>query len=148
VESEGKRYVVLPAEFNGTPALAFGSPAFTTLVGADKPLQRQMESEDRALAKTEAETDRVVAAEAKVVEKAETQALLSRHSFWGQVKFYGSFVLLAAGLIALCIFFPPAIPVLLTLWRAFTGALSALFSLIGGIIRRLLGIWKKPDGTP
>jgi len=148
VESGGTRYVILPPAFNGTPALAIGSPAFTTLASADKPLQRQFSAEDKAFEKTTAETDKVVSAEAKAVEKAETQALFASHTFRGRVKFYGSLALLVAGLIALCIFFPAAVPVLVAICRALTGALSAVVSFMGAIIRRLIALWKKPGGTP
>jgi len=83
VVSQGKKYVVLPIEFSGTPALAIGSPALNTLVASDRALQGQMRAEDKALAQVTRETDKVITSEAMDAAKQE-----ARPSFWHKFTFF------------------------------------------------------------
>lgn len=144
VESKGTRYVVLPQELNGSPALAIGSPALTSLVAQDKPLAKQLESEQAALASDEAQTDKVIAAKQAIVDKVETQKIIDRASLWGRVKFYGTIAAIAIGLGALCYFFPPAIPFVLAFFRSIASGITWAFGLISGFVAKL---FTKPTPT-
>jgi len=141
--AQGKRYVVLPPEFNGTPALVIGSSATDSLLAGEKPLASQLAQEAHDLEQTEKATDQVIAEKERIVDKTETAAVIQRHTIWGRIKLYGSLALVAAGIVALCIFFPAAIPVLLAIWRAIQAALSAIISFVGGLISK----WTNKGGT-
>jgi hypothetical protein len=119
----GTHYITLPVEFQDTPRLALGSPAMEALLSADKPLERQLRAEERALGKVTSAGDKVIAAKERFIEKAEAEKMIAAHSFWHRVKLWGFWLSIGAALAALCYFVPVLVPVALSAGKFILGAI-------------------------
>ena len=116
------RFVVLPPNFDlDIRPLVIDSPDFVKLTLEDPAIKKQLESDNKAAGKFEAKVDDAFRATVK-----DADSLPPKKFPWLGV-FSGLGIV---GTIALCVFVPAFIPVILTLVRTVGGFVADLFSYI------------------
>jgi hypothetical protein len=130
-DSGSKKYVVLPVDYDGKPLLTLDSPEYKEVLDQNKELKEQVAQEVEQFQKYEKKTAEVLI---KANEELEGE---KRSSFWGWFLALGS-VGGIAGLIALCVFFPAAQPLIVNV-------LQGLISGINSFIKMIANLFKSND---
>lgn len=124
-----KKYVVLPVDYDGKPLLTLDSPEYKEVLEQNKALKEQVAQEVEQFQKYEKKTqDSIRAAN----EKLESER---RSGFWGWFFALGSFGTVA-GLIAVCIFFPAAQPLIAGVLQSFVSGVESTFKMVGSLFKR------------
>lgn len=137
LDIQGKRFLTLPGEFNGTPTLVFGTPEADKALKADPKTEKQVKEEQKTLGKVEKEETKIIAQ----VQKEEAKEKSSGSSFF-HLGFFGKlilasplFLLLVFGV--LCIFFPALLPLLFNLVSDIREGINFLLSLAAEGVERI-----------
>lgn len=124
-----KKYVVLPVDYDGKPLLTLDSPEYKTVVSENKELKEQVAQEAESFQKYERKTQDIVR---KANDELETQ---KRSGFWGWFFALGSLGSIAAA-IAVCVFFPAAMPLIANVLQGFIGGINSTIKMITNLFKK------------
>ena len=123
-----KKYVVLPVDYDGKPLLTLDSPEYKEVLEQNKQLKEQVAQEVEHFQKYERKTQEVVR---KANEELEGE---KRSGFWGWFLALGS-VGGIAGLIALCVFFPAAQPLIANVLQGLISGINSFIKMIANLFK-------------
>lgn len=124
-----KKYVVLPVDYDGKPLLTLDSPEYKLVVDENKELKKQVAEETESFQKYERKTQDIVR---KANDELETQ---KRSGFWGWFLALGSLGSIAAA-IAVCVFFPAAMPLIANILQGFIGGINSTIKMITSLFKK------------
>lgn len=131
-EQDTERYVVLPPGFENKKVIVADSVEYNKLL-ADNEYLRKREVENNAkIIKLQSDTDKILIDKQKELEKAQ------KKGFWA--KLFGWTLGLGGlgiiGVIVACVFFPPLIPFVFTIFGNLVSGASSVITGITNLIRR------------
>jgi len=124
-----KKYVVLPVDYDGKPLLTLDSPEYKAVVDENKELKEQVAQETEQFQKYERKTQDIVR---KANDELETQ---KRSGFWGWFLALGSLGSIAAA-IAVCVFFPAAMPLIANILQGLIGGINSTIKMITNLFKK------------
>ncbi len=146
--------VILPAEWERHDVVVADSTEFKALKSQNAVLEKQVEDEKVQEKRYQDETDKVVQEKAAALTKLEAEK--EKSSFFSKILSWigwiggGSLFIGIAAIIAICVFFPPALPFieewLVAVVKAVIKVLKDFAVLIESTISSLMT--KKPTATP
>jgi hypothetical protein len=123
-----KKYVVLPTGYDGKPLLTLDSKEYKEVLEQNKELKEQVAQEVAQFQKYEKKTAEVLI---KANEELEGE---KRSGFWGWFLALGS-VGGMAGLIALCVFFPAAQPLIANILQGLISGINSFVKMIANLFK-------------
>jgi len=124
----GKKYVVLPVDYDGKPLLTLDSPQYKEVLEQNKELKEQVAQEVAQFEKYEKKTAEVLI---KANEELEGE---KRSGFWGWFLALGG-IGGTAGLIALCVFFPAAQPIIANILGGLISGINSFVKMIANLFK-------------
>lgn len=128
-EDGAKKYVVLPVDYDGKPLLTLDSPEYKEVLEQNKQLKEQVAQEAEQFQKYERKTQEAVR---KANEEAESH---KRSGFWGWLLALGG-AGGVAGLVALCVFFPAAQPLIANILQGFISGVNNFVKMIANLFKK------------
>lgn len=133
----GQNIVVLPEFLKDKPIIIEDSEQYKKLLSESKELKKQVEEQEQKILKLQSKkTDNVLIAKEKVIEKAAEKEVIDNNSFWGKVKFYGLITIFIGGLGVLMWLVPPAVPIVIGVFRGIIKFIGAIFNGIASLFKK------------
>ena len=128
-EDGAKKYVVLPVDYTNKPTLTLDSPEYNEILSQNQELKKQVAQEVESFQKYEAKTR-------EAVRKANEEASRERRSgFWGWFFALGSLGSIL-GIVAVCIFFPAAQPLIANILQSFISGVNHSINMIAKLFKK------------
>lgn len=130
-----KPYVVLPEEFKNAPVIVNNSTQFNAIVNSSPVLKNQIKKEDAQVGTFTKQIN-------KTVDALKTESLAAKKKGWfGGIFGWVTGILGTVGIlgtIALCVFFPAAIPIVMDVFKIFFGVINDIFKWIAAVLYGLI----------
>ncbi len=124
-----KKYVVLPVDYDGKPLLTLDSAEYKSVVEENHELKKQVAEEAEHFQKYERKTQEIVR---KANEEVQSE---KRSGLWGWFLALGGFGS-AAAVIALCVFFPAAQPLIANILQGLIGGANSTIKMITNLFKK------------
>lgn len=124
------KYIVLPQEYSGTPALTIGTKPFDDVVAKSPEIKKQLEKEEKEVVAYTKQVDEAVRATIKEADKPRS-SVFSIFAWIG-----GGGVIGLIGLVALCFIFPPLVPIVMNVLGSVIGGINSGLSALAGLFKK------------